>query len=180
MRLILDIWRYLQKGDSTTTSSTTTPATTATTTEAPTPGTTEGSEAWHDPFLPRNLVPLHYDLYMNPDFYYDGRHKALSPWEDKPSNSKLLPTFQPLLNILMDVAFDTYRTKDHSCNTITTGKLACCWRPAAYLVWWSGTNVMLVFKFCRNKEWYVRQQSRQSWRSQSESGGNRSRNLATV
>lgn len=29
-------------------------------------------EPWLDPFLPSSLEPVHYDLYQNPDFYYDG------------------------------------------------------------------------------------------------------------
>lgn len=29
-------------------------------------------EPWMDPFLPSSLEPVHYDLYQNPDFYFDG------------------------------------------------------------------------------------------------------------
>ena len=55
-----------QVGDGSSTAGTTAPS--------PSTSTTVKPEPWHDPFLPRNTKPLHYDLYMDPDFYYDGTH----------------------------------------------------------------------------------------------------------
>lgn len=47
-----------------------------TTTQAPGTTTTTPPDLvenpWLDPFLPRNTVPVHYALDMNPDFYHDG------------------------------------------------------------------------------------------------------------
>ena len=48
----------------------------STTTEAPVTTTTTPPDfvenPWLDPFLPNNTIPVHYQLYMNPDFYYNG------------------------------------------------------------------------------------------------------------
>ena len=47
----------------------------STTTEAPTTTTTAPDfieNPWLDPFLPNNTIPVHYQLTMNPDFYYNG------------------------------------------------------------------------------------------------------------
>ena len=47
----------------------------STTTEAATTTTTAPDlvgNPWLDPFLPNNTIPVHYQLYMNPDFYYNG------------------------------------------------------------------------------------------------------------
>ena len=32
----------------------------------------QGDGPWMDPFLDERIRPLHYDLYLDPDFYYDG------------------------------------------------------------------------------------------------------------
>ena len=29
-------------------------------------------DLWLDPYLPDFIVPIHYDLYLNPNFYFDG------------------------------------------------------------------------------------------------------------
>ena len=47
----------------------TTSGTTAGTTAATTPPGEQGP--WQDPFLPLALVPVHYDLWFHPDFYWD-------------------------------------------------------------------------------------------------------------
>lgn len=49
---------------------TTPPTTLAPFTEITTPSWED--EPWRDPFLPRFLYPIHYDLWFHPDFYYDG------------------------------------------------------------------------------------------------------------
>ncbi len=45
----------------------------ATSTASLAPSTTPGEPGpWDNPFLPQNLQPVHYELWLYPDFYYNG------------------------------------------------------------------------------------------------------------
>ena len=48
----------------------TTPGSLSTASVSP-PSTTLGPEPFYDPFLPNYTVPVHYDLHLYPDFYYE-------------------------------------------------------------------------------------------------------------
>ena len=59
------------------------------------------ADPWLDPYLPTNVEPVSYDIWLHPDFYFDGS------------------TFQGRESIVLDILSTT--------NTIIVHKKVCIW-----------------------------------------------------
>lgn len=89
---------------------------------------------WHKPFLPDHLYPLHYALYMNPDFYNKGG------------------TFQGFVNITVNITQDTQYLVVHSKGiSITATKLQDSTQQTI--------NITRAFDYVRNQYFVVQTES---------------------
>lgn len=69
---------------------------------------------WNNPFLPKNILPVHYDLWLHPDFYFDGTTYTgrVNITIDIKENTNYLIVHMKMMNITKTQVFEGDRVLD--------------------------------------------------------------------